>query len=261
MGKDRIRKEVEAEVARRVADNEQARRIAYLAALSDAEFAKLDKEIREQVLKGKSVRKLQDEYDRLFARYYSPVPLLDIEVELEKRLMAESGLVVVDGFKVPEGLEKPYQSLEKYVAKFPNPVKRNLVIGGNTGTGKTVAVNWLGGQLVGRGFSVVYVTAFGMVERIKRYVFERDQEAFGDMVEAELLIIDDLGTEPVIRNVTEENFYNLVNERLVARRATIITTNLDRDMVIERYGDRIASRVFYKEITAELKLTGKDLRA
>ncbi|MDR0475646.1 MAG: hypothetical protein LBH43_18490 [Treponema sp.] len=61
------------------------------------------------------------------------------------------------------------------------------------------------------------------------------------------MIIDDLGTEPIIKNVTFEHIYNITNERMVNKRAFIITTNLDQNTIIERYDERIARRILAKE--------------
>jgi DNA replication protein DnaC len=77
--------------------------------------------------------------------------------------------------------------------------------------------------------------------------FGRDDEQINDYLDCDVLIIDDLGTEPTIKNVTQEHIYNILNERLVNKRAFIITTNLDPNAIMERYDQRIARRILAKE--------------
>lgn len=258
----------------------QRRDSAYATALLDETFAKLDSEVRRltsEIGRGvkpkskeaeltKALKIATDKRDKVFAKYYKPTttPKADINKELRSRLLLASGLGNAQSgdFKsVPTGLEKSYTSLSIFATKFPATKKPNIIISGPTGTGKTYAVQTLSKALVDKSHSVLYVTAFSMVKRFKDYIFERNFSALDDMLECDVLIIDDLGTEPVIRNITDEYLYNLINERYVKNKSFIITTNLDKEMMTERYGDRIASRVFAKDTTAEIKLTGIDLRS
>ena len=73
-------------------------------------------------------------------------------------------------------------------------------------------------------------------------------------------MIDDLGTEPVLKNVTLEYLYLILNERLTSNKATVITTNLDLNGIINRYGERIYSRITNKSNTFVCRFTGADLR-
>ena len=74
------------------------------------------------------------------------------------------------------------------------------------------------------------------------------------------LIIDDLGTEPILKNVTKEYLYLIINERMVNDKSTIISTNLTPDQIIDRYGERIFSRLFNKTNCLKLEFTSSDLR-
>lgn len=250
---------------------------AYFKALQDPKFAKLDSEYRRlmnrvkaSIFSDEPAEDLTNRVIEVMARrnamletIYKPMLHVYSVAERKKRLMhsglPEGGAAGFEG-PVPAGLEKVYASLEKYAKKFPNVAKPNIIMSGATGTGKTVAVQTLGRAVLDAGHSVIYVTAFDMLNRIKRYVFDKVDSAFDDMLGAGLLIIDDLGTEPTIRNLTDEYFYNLVNQRLVALRPFVITTNLDRAMLNDRYGDRITSRLFAKDTTAVIELKGVDLR-
>jgi DNA replication protein DnaC len=96
---------------------------------------------------------------------------------------------------------------------------------------------------------VEYTTAFKMINAFQKYVnsFGRDDGQINDFLDCDVLIIDDLGTEPIIKNVTLEHIYNVINERMVNKRAFIITTNLDPAALFERYDQRIAGRITAKE--------------
>jgi DNA replication protein DnaC len=117
-------------------------------------------------------------------------------------------------------------------------------------------------SLINQKFWVEYTTAFGMVNAFQKLVnsFGRDDERINAFLDCDVLIIDDLGAEPVIKNVTQEHIYNILNERLVNNRAFIITTNLNPSDIFERYDQRIASRILAKENSTLVEFKGKDLR-
>lgn len=59
------------------------------------------------------------------------------------------------------------------------------------------------------------------------------------LIDCDLLIIDDLGTEPLYRNVSGEYLYTIINERKITKKHTLISTNLSLDDILNRYGERI----------------------
>ena len=76
----------------------------------------------------------------------------------------------------------------------------------------------------------------------------------------EVLMIDDLGSEPLMQNVTVEQLFNLLNERQNRNLATVISTNLDMAKFRERYTERIASRLRDSRCCKVLNLLGRDIR-
>ena len=114
-----------------------------------------------------------------------------------------------------------------------------------------------------RGMSVMAVTAFAANDRFLKYhtTFDENKSAYLDtMLDCALLVIDDLGTESILKNVTLEYLYQLVNERNTRGKLTLITTNLFPDNILSRYGERIYSRLFDKSLSFTAYLTGKDIR-
>ena len=74
-----------------------------------------------------------------------------------------------------------------------------------------------------------------------------------------MLIIDDLGTEPSIKN-SDEMLHTVINERYSNNKPLIVTTNLSKDQVSTRYDDRILGRIYDQARSAILIINGKDLR-
>ena len=73
------------------------------------------------------------------------------------------------------------------------------------------------------------------------------------------MVIDDLGAERVLNNVTAQNLYTIISERQERKKPYMITTNLSLEEIGERYGDRLFSRLSSK-FNVPLELKGKDLR-
>ena len=75
--------------------------------------------------------------------------------------------------------------------------------------------------------------------------FHPDEEsalAVANLQECDLLIVDDLGTE-LPGNFVIASLYALVNDRLLAGKPMIISTNLNIDEISKRYSPQIASRL------------------
>lgn len=167
----------------------------------------------------------------------------------------------------PEGerdrIKKVYSFAQKYCEKFPSVNKLNLLFFGRCGSGKTFIASCIGDELSMRGYSVIMLSAFAFVNRMHKYhtTFDETRASFLDpLLDCDLLIIDDLGTENIMKNVTVEYFFHVLNERMTAKKHTVITTNLDDEMIRARYGERVYSRLFGSE-TIGFALSDVDLRA
>ena len=93
-----------------------------------------------------------------------------------------------------------------------------------------------------------------------RYRFSREaHEPKADKyMNADLLIIDDLGTE-FITQFTVSCLYNLINTRQNKGLSTIISTNFSPDEISRKYEDRLYSRLMGSDTTV-LMFVGKDHR-
>ena len=151
---------------------------------------------------------------------------------------------------------------EAYADRFPNTVKPNLLLMGESGLGKTFLLEAIAERVSARRLPALSVSAFRMLEAMRAYHFGSAGEdvTFRRMVDCDLLLIDDLGTEPLLNNITVEYLFTLLSERGAARRHTVIATNLLPGDLMARYGERVMSRLLDKGLSTAIRLTGADLR-
>lgn len=137
---------------------------------------------------------------------------------------------------------------------------RNLFLYGDTGVGKTFLSNCIAKELIDKAFSVIYMTSFELFNTMAKSKFEKDAAAemmCEHIFDCDLLIIDDLGTE-LANSFTISQLFLCLNERLLKKRSTIISTNLSLDSIVDIYSERTFSRITSNYTM--LKLTGDDIR-
>lgn len=151
---------------------------------------------------------------------------------------------------------------EGFISNFDENNGDNLLFYGTTGLGKTFLCNCIAKSLLDKDKIVIYQTAFTILDILERRRFgktnkEKSEYQYDLLFEADLLVIDDLGTE-MTNTFTNAEIFNIVNTRLIAGKKTLISTNLDPKEISEIYTDRIFSRILDKFIP--LKFYGPDLR-
>ena len=166
------------------------------------------------------------------------------------------------GYKDLNNLQKIYDKMQVYCEKFPETDK-NIVIAGNVGTGKSYLAGCIATELVSKGFNVIFLSACELNSILLKYhVSPVDEKgAYLDLLtNCDLLIIDDLGSEPIYKNVTEEYLLMILTERMTKSNPFIITTNLEQNDLLDRYGDRTLSRLNDKKKGVFIQIKGEDLR-
>ncbi len=145
--------------------------------------------------------------------------------------------------------------------------KESLLFSGGVGLGKTFLSHAIAGKLIASSHTVLYTSAADIFRRIGDEYFSRDgllSDLMDRLGNADLLIIDDLGTE-VSSVVTHSSLFQLLNRRIDEGKSTIISTNLDPQALSETYSERSVSRIissftllpFYgDDIRIQKKLTG-----
>ena len=127
------------------------------------------------------------------------------------------------------------------------------------GLGKSYLGNAIAYRALCRGIDAARTTAYGFVQDMLSDIRGEGRHA-QRYRSAPLLVLDDLGTEPLIPNVTEESLFAVVNERAARGLATVLATNLAPAGLQERYGERVFSRLSDGGNTRILKLEGENLR-
>ncbi len=152
---------------------------------------------------------------------------------------------------------------EGFCINFDEDNEENLLFYGTTGLGKTFMCNCIAKALLDRGKIVIYQTSFKILEIIEEHRFKKSSQNdmnnnnYNLLFDADLLIIDDLGTE-LTNTFTNTEIFNIINSRLFRRNKTIISTNLSLMEIADTYDNRTFSRVFGK--FTPLKFYGPDLR-
>jgi len=150
---------------------------------------------------------------------------------------------------------------EAFVYNF-DTTKDSLLFYGKTGLGKTFLCNAIAKTLLDRGYLVVYQTSFNILELLERRKFKKESQPLDNfsyemLFDADLLIIDDLGTE-MGNTFTNTEIFNIINTRLLKSKKTLISTNLTPVEIRKIYSDRVSSRLFGSFNL--LKFFGHDLR-
>ena len=118
-------------------------------------------------------------------------------------------------------------------------------------------------ELMDTGHSVVYLTAFQLFELLSKAVFgdprgqAYEQQAYPYIFDCDLLIIDDLGTE-LSNSFTISQFFLCINERILRRKSTLISSNLDMEALKNTYSERTLSRIISSYTIRQLP--GSDIR-
>lgn len=164
-------------------------------------------------------------------------------------------------------MEKVLSACRDYARTFSLKSESLLFLGG-TGLGKTHLSLAIAHEVISQGYGVVYTTAPRLLDRLQTQQFSRGAGGGTDyqalVGECDLLVIDDLGAE-FSTSFSVAALYNLINSRIIERRPTVISTNFDEQVLRERYGDRILSRLlcayrpmqFYGEDIRMLKRYGQ----
>lgn len=149
-----------------------------------------------------------------------------------------------------------------YCRDFPNNQRTAMLLSGPAGRGKTFLLECIEKEVLKRGYVVFRTTAYNLGEVMLRHYIGEGSEDVGQEVlfSCDLLLIDDLGTEPLRRNVTSEAFYSLINERQFRKKGFIISTNLNAEGIRERYGERMLSRLVDRVNVAAIVFAGRDIR-
>lgn len=162
---------------------------------------------------------------------------------------------------VKEYMEHVAETCKKFALEFSKE-RGNLLLTGPTGVGKTFLTNCIAKELIDQYYSVIYLSANDLFEVFSKNRFDyQDEEDMKGMyqyiLDCDLLIIDDLGTE-LNNSFTSSELFYCINERLNSSRSTIISTNHPMNELRDRYTERVTSRLISRYTV--IPLYGDDIR-
>lgn len=153
------------------------------------------------------------------------------------------------------GVADAYQA----ALEFARDPRGWLVLQGRCGCGKTHLAAAIASERVRRGSRALFTVVPDLLDHLRATFAPTSpiqyDERFESIRAAELLILDDLGTESATP-WAQEKLYQIINYRYNYRYPTVITTNRQLSMLDERIESRLSDRVLCKII----ELTAADYR-
>lgn len=161
---------------------------------------------------------------------------------------------VFEAWDFNKASKKMYTLGTKYVMKFEELKAEGLglLIHGEPGNGKTFLSCCIANALLQKYVPAICVSINGLLSRIKETYNKWGDEAEADILrglgKADLLIVDDLGTE-THTNWSQSTIYNIIDSRYRSKLPLIITTNLQIDtnktggVLADMYGRRTEDRI------------------
>lgn len=208
------------------------------------------------VLDGKHCTCLLNE---VYETLYGAVPIRDVEASFERfDLSLFDDTTPTEAGKTQRVLMEMMKSVcQKYVEKYPDTPKNNMLLKGKAGLGKTYLLQCIAKQAQQRDIDVLLIRAGELFQTFFEHRMG-EEIPLSFLNNAGLLLIDDLGTEPITQNVSIEYLFDLLNRRMEKKKHTVIATNIDD--LKRRYDERISSRLESRKDSIQLLFDGKDVR-
>ncbi|MBO4877026.1 MAG: ATP-binding protein [Ruminococcus sp.] len=183
--------------------------------------------------------------------------------ELNKK--TQLGTAGFDSFSLSYYQGDDYRIMDnilRFARNYAETFTRNsgsILMLGRTGLGKTHLSLAIADTVMKKGYGVIYDSAVNILRSIEREHFSREHstETIDLIMDCDLLILDDLGTE-YESSFYSSTIYNIINTRLNRSKPTIISTNLDFEGIARRYDERVVSRL--TSVYTCLQFSGEDVR-
>lgn len=162
-----------------------------------------------------------------------------------------------------KGNEKMYKVGMRYSQNFKEmkAKKMGLLIYGQPGNGKTYTSAAIANNLISKYTPTICVSINSLLDRIKlnynRWGNEGEDTIINSLANADLVVIDDLGTEQ-LTEWSISRIYNIIDSRYRNGLPLIITTNVTLQELEEKYGKRTYDRIL--EMCIPVLNEGKSIR-
>ncbi len=142
-----------------------------------------------------------------------------------------------------KAMEKIFRATERY-AENVSIKSESLLFFGDTGLGKTHISLAIASAALEKGMGVVYSPVQNLIQKLEKehFSYNSDTPILDDVMDCDLLILDDLGTE-FSTAYSQSLIYNIINTRILTSKPTIISTNLTLEELADKYHNRVASRI------------------
>ena len=153
------------------------------------------------------------------------------------------------------------EKTKAWAEKWPDvPQDAGVLFSGPSGLGKTFLMHAMVRVMLDRGLNVMMLSSYRAQDMMRRAYFGKETDGLDMLMEMDVLFLDDFGTEPMLDNVTVTQFLNLINERRTRGRACVFSTNLAPVNLMERYTERISSRLLDRGHMLVFEMRGEDIR-
>jgi len=158
---------------------------------------------------------------------------------------------------VPREVMARVLSICKDYAENFSPKSGNLLMIGGAGLGKTHLSMAIARKVIDKGYGVAYCSAYSIFAQLQKEQYSRGEDTLAGLLDCDLLIFDDLGTE-MVNQFSVAQINSIVNSRIISGKATIINTNFAIQELEKIYSERFVSRIIgsYRR----LSFVGKDIR-
>jgi len=163
------------------------------------------------------------------------------------------------GSRSPKAIMSKVFDLCKNYAETFSEESANMFFNGPTGLGKTFLSSCIAGEVIAKGYSVIYDSAQNIIDAFESYKFGKNDapDSVDKYTECDLLIIDDLGTE-FITQYSLSVVYTLLNNRINSHKPTIVSSNINGEQMDSYYPKSIVSRLSGEFMT--VPFMGSDIR-
>lgn len=165
-------------------------------------------------------------------------------------------------FELLDGSETAYRHAVEFAELFRDGTTEGLMLWGEPGNGKSHLMAAVTNELLGHGYAVVFMSVPDLLARIRGTFDNGSRETEKDLIqmllEADLLILDDVGAENITKkddgtSWVQDVLFRIIDGRYKALKPTCYTSNLYYEDLGQRLGDRILDRILGETLIIENK--------